>query len=376
LSKFEHQDDTTDHGALKKNKTPVINESPEEAMSAQIVKPRGQSTNVFINYRREDSSGHAGRLFDALSGHFAGRLFMDVDTLEPGVDFVEAIEQAVGSCEVLIVIIGREWLTIKDAAGQRRLDDPADFVRLEVESALARNVRVIPVLVQDVKMPCAKDLPPSLARLARHNAIELSDERWNYDEERLARTIQGLLEKEHAFTLGPAAAPEMAAPPPVPVVPEVAAKAAAGLQPPPVPAPRRSRSGFLLGIGFAVALAMAVLVAISVAGFKEEAESITVAEEPAITALAETETTTPAPEPVEPLPSTAPATVPDTSADTSAEVTSPLEDRPEEIGRDYTAGAGEEQEAFEVPVGTGDGEGLVEGEEGDDEEAGRPPISI
>ena len=118
-------------------------------MSSQIVRPRGSSANIFINYRREDSSGHAGRLFDALSGHFAGRLFMDVDTLEPGVDFVEAIEQAVGSCEVLIVIIGREWLTIKHPDGHRRLDDPADFVRLEVESALGRKIRVIPVLVQD-----------------------------------------------------------------------------------------------------------------------------------------------------------------------------------------------------------------------------------
>src|SRR5882672_5435119 len=105
-------------------------------MNALRARSAERSANIFINYRREDSSGYAGRLFDALSSHFAGRLFMDIDTLEPGVDFVEAIEQAVGSCEVLIVVVGREWLTIKDAAGQRRLDDPGDFVRLEVETAL------------------------------------------------------------------------------------------------------------------------------------------------------------------------------------------------------------------------------------------------
>src|SRR4051812_21100669 len=149
--------------------------SREAEMSSVQVKPRERSANIFINYRREDSAGHAGRLFDALSSHFAGRLFMDVDTLEPGVDFVEAIEQAVGSCEALIVVIGREWLTIEDKAGRRRLDDPGDFVRLEVESALARSIRVIPVLVQDTPMPRAEELPASLARLARRNAIELSD---------------------------------------------------------------------------------------------------------------------------------------------------------------------------------------------------------
>lgn len=194
-------------------------------MSSLHVEPRERSANIFINYRREDSAGHAGRLFDALSGHFAGRLFMDVDTLEPGVDFVEAIEQAVGSCEALIVVIGREWLTIEDRAGHRRLDDPGDFVRLEVESALARRIRVIPVLVEDALMPRAEELPASLARLARRNAIELSDARWAYDVDRLARTIQDILKENLASGPAPAATPEKATPPPAPVAPAVAAKA-------------------------------------------------------------------------------------------------------------------------------------------------------
>ncbi|HZF12921.1 MAG TPA: TIR domain-containing protein [Thermoanaerobaculia bacterium] len=165
-------------------------------MSSQRDRPRERSSNIFINYRREDSSGHAGRLFDALNAHFAGRVFMDIDTLEPGVDFAEVIEQAVGSCEVLIVIIGREWLHIKNAAGRRRLDDPADFVRLELESALKRSIRVIPVLVQGAAMPSTEELPDSLARLARRNAIEISDARWAYDVDRLLRTIQEILAEE------------------------------------------------------------------------------------------------------------------------------------------------------------------------------------
>jgi hypothetical protein len=181
-------------------------------MDPQPAKPRERSANVFINYRREDSAGHAGRLYDALSRHFPGRLFMDIDTLAPGVDFVEAIEQAVGSCEVLIVVIGRDWLSVKDKAGRRRLDDPGDFVRLEVESALARKIRVIPVLVQDTPMPGVEDLPPSLASLARRNAIELSDARWAYDVDRLVRTIREILKESPGS--GPAPEPPEKATPP------------------------------------------------------------------------------------------------------------------------------------------------------------------
>ncbi|HEX7183924.1 MAG TPA: toll/interleukin-1 receptor domain-containing protein [Thermoanaerobaculia bacterium] len=172
-------------------------------MSPRPVKPPERSANIFINYRREDSAGHAGRLFDRLSSHFPGRLFMDVDTIAPGVDFGDAIEQAVGSCEVLIVIIGQQWLTIKNASGTRRLDDSGDFVRLEVEAALARNIRIIPVLVQDAPMPRAEDLPPSLARLARRNAIEISDARWGYDVDRLAHTIREVLGEETAAAQDP-----------------------------------------------------------------------------------------------------------------------------------------------------------------------------
>jgi len=172
-------------------------------MNAQRVRSREPSAKIFISYRREDSAGHAGRLFDALSEPFEGRLFMDVDTLAPGTDFFEAIDEAVGSCEALIVVIGREWLTVEDKAGRRRLDDPCDFVRREIESALGRKIRVIPVLVQDAVMPSAGELPASLAALARRHAIELSDARWSYDVERLARTIQVILEEKRDLASRP-----------------------------------------------------------------------------------------------------------------------------------------------------------------------------
>ena len=104
-----------------------------------------QFSGIFISYRRDDSSGHAGRLADRLVEHFGrNRIFVDTDTIEPGEDFVTAIERAVGSCEILVAVIGRHWLS---AGGTGRLNDPNDFVRLEIATALRRDIRVIPVLV-------------------------------------------------------------------------------------------------------------------------------------------------------------------------------------------------------------------------------------
>ena len=96
---------------------------------------------------------------------------MDVDSIEVGVDFAEAIQRAVDAWEVLLALVGPQWLTVTDADGQRRLDDPDDTVRLEIEAALARNVRVIPVLVDNTPMPRRQQLPDSLAPLAHRNAL-------------------------------------------------------------------------------------------------------------------------------------------------------------------------------------------------------------
>jgi len=145
------------------------------------------SPTVFVSYRREDSAGHAGRLYDALVARFGERsVFMDVE-LAPGIDFVDRITEAVGACDVLVVVIGPRW-----AAAPSRLDDPSDFVRLEVETALRRpDVRVVPALVAGAQMPAPEALPESLRALTRRNAIELSDARWRFDTGRLADAVEG-----------------------------------------------------------------------------------------------------------------------------------------------------------------------------------------
>jgi hypothetical protein len=136
---------------------------------------------IFISYRRDDSGGWTGWLSDRLHQHFGrDNVFMDIDTIEPGLDFVEVIEQAVGSCDALIALIGNQWLTITDDSGRRRLDNPEDFVRLEIAAALARNIRVIPALVPGARMPRSTDLPYVLQLLARRNAHEISDRRFHY----------------------------------------------------------------------------------------------------------------------------------------------------------------------------------------------------
>jgi len=139
-------------------------------------------SSIFISYRREDSAGHAGRLFDYLRQRSeVGTVFMDVSAIEPGVDFVDSIEQAVGRCDLLLAVIGKNWLHSLDESGQRRLDDPHDFIRLETATALRRGIRVIPVMVQGAQMPRAEELPVDLRPLARRQAVELRDSRWEDD---------------------------------------------------------------------------------------------------------------------------------------------------------------------------------------------------
>ena len=153
---------------------------------------------IFISYRRQDTAGYAGRLYDRLAHHFgADRVFMDVEGIEPGLDFVDAIERAVGSCEVLIVIIGPGWLAT-DSAGKRRLDDPKDFVRIETGAALGRHIRVVPVLVDKAVMPLAEELPADLAPLVRRQAIELSNKYWDATTGELIRTLERVLDGDKA----------------------------------------------------------------------------------------------------------------------------------------------------------------------------------
>lgn len=147
---------------------------------------------IFISYRRDDSAAHAGRLYDRLEGHFGKEdVFMDIDTIKPGLNFVEVVEQALSDCDGLIAVIGREWLRASDPAGsgRRRIDDPADMVRLEIATALGRNIPVIPVLVQGAQMPRAVDLPEDLKELAHRNALEVSDNRFRTDVDQLIEAL-------------------------------------------------------------------------------------------------------------------------------------------------------------------------------------------
>ncbi len=153
---------------------------------------------IFLSYRRDDSAGHAGRLYDSLSAHFGeGSVFIDVDSIEPGEHFVEAIQGSVSSVDALVAVIGRSWLTSLDpGSGKRRLDDPGDYVRLEIKTALERNIRVIPVLVAGASMPAAPDLPGDLGALAQRNALELRDDQWKDGVERLIKTLDRVLEED------------------------------------------------------------------------------------------------------------------------------------------------------------------------------------
>lgn len=149
---------------------------------------------IFISYRRDDSAGYAGRLYDRLAAHFGDEaVFMDVEGIEPGTDFVKAIEGAVASCKVLIVLIGREWLSATDASGRRRLDDPHDFVRLETSAALKRDIRVVPVLVDQAIMPEQQDLPEELQLLVRRQAVELNHKQWDATSSELIKTLEKIL---------------------------------------------------------------------------------------------------------------------------------------------------------------------------------------
>ena len=129
---------------------------------------------IFLSYRRSDSAYVAANLSDKLQQHF-GRdsVFFDIDTIPLGVDFREYIGNAVGQCDVLLAVIGDQWVRAVDAQGNRRIDNPSDFVRVEIESALKRDIPVIPVLVGETEMPSADDLPEAIQSIVYRNATEL-----------------------------------------------------------------------------------------------------------------------------------------------------------------------------------------------------------
>ena len=145
---------------------------------------------IFINYRRADTQWVAGRLADSLSRYFGDdRVFRDIEGIRGGADFGEVIHSTLGTADAFVVLIGEQWLDTNDETGQRRLDDPDDWVAQEIAAALDAGVPIYPVLVDEAVMPTAKDLPDKLRRLTRLNAVTISEQRWNADVARLAKIV-------------------------------------------------------------------------------------------------------------------------------------------------------------------------------------------
>jgi WD40 repeat protein len=149
-----------------------------------------ESRGVFICYRREDAGGFAGRLHRDLARALQCEVFIDIDSIKGGDDFVAAISNRMARCSTVLVLVGTKWLTATDRRGSRRLDDPNDFVRQEIEESL-RNPRllVVPVLLDGVAFPDTKDLPDAIRPLARRNAVELTNKRWDYDVAELLKLL-------------------------------------------------------------------------------------------------------------------------------------------------------------------------------------------
>jgi hypothetical protein len=207
---------------------------------------------IFISYRRDDTEGEAGRLFDDLTREFGSKnVFMDVAGIRPGVDFVQAIEANVADCGVLLAIIGPTWATIASAGGVRRLDDPGDFVVLEIASALKREVPVIPVLVHGAKMPSQDQLPESLKSFSHRNSVELSHARWPSDVQLLIEALNSYVVPSKETVPEPvhATVPVQLPPPHQPGPPTVVR-----------PEPKKSSTPWIAAVGSVVVIAAGVII--------------------------------------------------------------------------------------------------------------------
>jgi hypothetical protein len=150
-------------------------------------------SKVFISYRRAESAGHAGRVHDRLASEFGSDLlFMDVDAIPLGVNFVKVLREEVAKCDVLLALIGPNWLNVRDEQGNRRLDNPHDFMRIEIATALQRDVPVIPILLDGTRMPEADQLPKDLEELALRNGLDVRHASFHFDMDKLVRGLKRL----------------------------------------------------------------------------------------------------------------------------------------------------------------------------------------
>jgi len=208
---------------------------------------------IFISYRRDDTEGEAGRLFSDLKQTFGkDGVFMDVADIRPGADFRRVIDNSVAGCGVLLAVIGPNWLTIADADGHRRIDNPNDFVGLEIGSALKRDVPVIPVLVHGAHMPPPEQLPADLRDLSFRNSVEISHARWDSDVALLIEALKSYASPSPASEHEPvhATVPVQLPPPHSASMVET------------VPA-KKSKRGLILGVAAAVVVLVILIFAFS-----------------------------------------------------------------------------------------------------------------
>lgn len=264
---------------------------------------------IFISYRRDDTEGQAGRLYDDLVEQFGeGAVFMDVAGIEAGRDFRKAIDEHVSSCGVLLALIGTNWLSSSAPSGGRRLDERNDFVRLEIAAALKRDIPVVPVLVRGARMPRAEDLPDDCQDLSYRNGVELTHARWDSDLQLLVRSLQRILQPKQ---------PEPA-PPPVPT-------------PPPAPSPPVTPT---VRTGSPAVLASIAATAIAIGALAVYWANTSTVEQPETTSAASVQPSTPPAASSTSPPVTTPAPS-ETAVGTTAPA-APAEDQPGDLldGRD------------------------------------------
>jgi tetratricopeptide (TPR) repeat protein len=157
------------------------------------------ASKIFISYRRDDSPGTAGRLYDRLAQSFGeANLFIDVDKIPAGVNFVKHLNEQVANCNIFLCTIGPNWLSAKNDDGHRRLDQPGDYVRIEVAAALKRDIPVIPVLIDGACVPKARELPDDIASLAERQAVEVDNSQFGRDAYSLEQKIRGILKEQRS----------------------------------------------------------------------------------------------------------------------------------------------------------------------------------
>src|SRR5262249_49809892 len=148
-------------------------------------------SKVFISYRRDDASHAAARIHDRLKQEFgANLLFMDVDSIPFGVNFIKVLSDEVAKCDVLLALIGLNWLNVRDEEGNRRLDNPSDFLRIEIATALQRDIPVIPILLDGARMPNADQLPEDLEELSMRNGLDIRHASFHSDMDKLIRGLK------------------------------------------------------------------------------------------------------------------------------------------------------------------------------------------